>query len=37
VDETSLTGHPRTFYPYNTMTADGSYKVPEALCYNKGF
>ena len=37
VDEVSLTGHSRTFYPYSGMSADGSYKIPEALCYNKGF
>ncbi len=36
-DEVSLTGHPRTFYPYSGMSADGSFKVPEALCFNKGF
>lgn len=37
VDETALTGHPRGFYPYQPITADGAYKTPEALCYNKGF
>ena len=37
VDETTLTGHPRGFYPYYGMSADGSYKTPEALCFNKGF
>lgn len=37
VDETSLTGHPRTFYPYGPCSPDGVYKTPEALCYNKGF
>lgn len=37
VDEVSLTGHARAFYPYSGMSADGSYKIPEALCYNKGF
>lgn len=36
-DEVSLTGHARTFYPYSGMSADGSYKTPEALCFNKGF
>ena len=36
-DEISLTGHGRTFYPYSGMSADGSYKTPEALCFNKGF
>lgn len=37
VDEVSLTGHPRIFYPYAGMSASGSYKIPEALCFNKGF
>ena len=37
VDETALTGHPRGFYPYYGMSADGSYKTPESLCINKGF
>ena len=37
VDEVSLTGHARAFYPYSGMSADGSYKIPEALCYNKWF
>lgn len=37
VDETALTGHPRGFYPYHPITAEGAYKTPEALCYNKGF
>lgn len=36
-DEIALTGHARTFYPYSGMSADGTYKTPEALCYNKGF
>ena len=36
-DETALTGHDRTFYPYGPLSPDGAYKVPEALCYNKGF
>ncbi len=37
VDETALTGHPRTFYPKCPLSTAGVYKVPEALCYNKGF
>ena len=36
-DEQSLTGHARGFYPYLPLSANGIYKVPEALCYNKGF
>lgn len=36
-DEAALTGHDRGFYPYHPLTADGAYKTPEALCYNKGF
>lgn len=37
VDEVSLFGHARTFYPYGPMSPEGSYKIPEAMCYNKGF
>ena len=37
VDEVSLYGHERGFYPYHPMSVAGSYKIPEALCYNKGF
>lgn len=37
VDEESLFGHPRGFYPYFPLSNSGSYKIPEALCYNKGF
>jgi hypothetical protein len=36
-DEVSLVGHERGFYPYSPMSPDGSYKIPEALCYNKAF
>lgn len=36
-DEVALTGHARGFYPYDSMTVEGPYKTPEALCYNKGF
>ena len=35
--EVSLTGHPRGFYPYHPISGEGSYKIPEALCYNQGF
>lgn len=37
VDEEAMFGHPRGFYPYFPITTKGSYKIPEALCYNKGF
>ena len=37
VDEASLMGHPRGFFPYFPMNTEGSYKIPEALCYNRGF
>ena len=37
VDEQALFGHPRGFYPIHPMTTAGSYKIPEALCYNKGY
>lgn len=36
-DEVSLFGHPRGFYPFLPMSNSGSYKIPEALCFNKGF
>lgn len=36
-DELAMFGHPRGFYPYNPLVTSGSYKIPEALCYNKGF
>lgn len=36
-DEAALFGSPRGFYPRISMTASGSQKIPEALCYNKGF
>ena len=37
VDEAALVGHPRIFYPRCPIDGEGSYKIPEALCYNKGF
>lgn len=37
VQESSLMGHGRGFYPYYSMSAEASYKIPEAYCYNKGF
>ena len=36
-DEIGMFGHARGFYPYYSMSNEGSYKIPEALCYNKGF
>ena len=37
VDESALVGHSRGYYPYLPLSAKGIYKIPEALCYNKGF
>ena len=37
VTETEMTGHPHGYYPYNDMSADGVYKHPESMIYNKGF
>ncbi|MGM9965218.1 MAG: hypothetical protein ACI32Z_08780 [Clostridium sp.] len=37
VDEIGLFGHSRSFYPQYSMSNSGAYKIPEALCYNKGF
>mgnify|MGYP003518669442 FL=1 len=36
-DEVSMFGHKRGFYPFYPMSNSGAYKIPEALCYNKGF
>ena len=36
-DEVALFGHARDFYPHSSLSVSGSYKIPEALCYNKGF
>lgn len=36
-DEVALIGHPRGFFPYQSMSTDGSFKTPEALCFNMGF
>lgn len=36
-DEVALIGHPRGFFPYQAMSVDGSFKTPEALCFNMGF
>ena len=37
VDEAALTGVNRSFYPNIPLSTAGVYKIPEALCYNKGF
>lgn len=37
VDEAALVGHERAFFPYYPLSVRGVYKIPEALCYNKGF
>ena len=37
VDETAMQGHPRGYYPYHPMSAEGSYKHPESQIYNRGF
>ena len=36
-DEAALFGHPRSFFPQYPINGEGAYKIPEALCYNKGF
>ncbi len=36
-EEKALIGHGRGFYPNQPQSTDGSYKTPEALCYNKSF
>lgn len=35
--ETAAMGHPRGFFPYYGMVAEGSHKSAEALVYNAGF
>lgn len=37
VEESILSGHPRSFYPLQAIDASGIYKLPEAACHNKGF
>ncbi len=37
VDETSLIGNCRGFYPYHPMSAKSGYKLQESNTYNKGF
>lgn len=37
VDEQSMCGHPRGYYPYLPMSIEGAYKVPESSIHNKGF
>lgn len=37
VDETSMTGHQRGFFPYLPMSTEGIYKTEESHIYNKGF
>ena len=36
-EEVGYNGHGREFFPYHGISTKGSYKTPEALCYNKGF
>lgn len=36
-DESALFGHSRGYFPYFPISARGVYKIPESLCYNKGF
>lgn len=35
-DEEALTGHKRGFYPYYSMSVDGSFKIPESSIINTG-
>lgn len=36
-DEMKITNHARGFYPYYDTSVISTTKIPEALCYNKGF
>lgn len=37
VDEVSLYGQGRAFYPYQDMRTEGNFKLPESTVFNKGF
>lgn len=37
IQEKTLFGHPRSFYPLAPLNASSPYKLPEAGTYNKGF
>ncbi len=37
VDETSMTGHQRGYYPYYPMSTEPSFKHPESQLFNRGF
>lgn len=37
VDEVAMSGHGRAYFPYEPMSTEGSYKIPESSIYNKGF
>ena len=37
VDEAAMVGHPRGYFPYQPMSVEGTYKLPESQFQNKGF
>lgn len=37
VDEVAMCGHPRGYFPYHPMSAEGTYKTPESAIFNKGY
>ena len=37
VDESTMTGHSKGFYPYYPMSTEGSYKHSDSMVFNKGF
>jgi hypothetical protein len=37
IDETIMSGHERGYYPYYPMSVEGTYKIPDASVYNRGF
>lgn len=37
VDEIAMSGHERGYYPYHSMSTEGSYKISDSQVYNKGF
>jgi hypothetical protein len=37
IEEAAMVGHPRGYFPYQPMSVEGTYKIPESELYNKGF
>lgn len=37
IEEAAMSGHERGYYPYYPMSVEGTYKIPDASVYNRGF